>query len=230
MSATIHHSPRSRATLFAAAASATLLAGAARATIIYDNAGAATKASDPVAFAGPLYDLFTTGAGPVRLDFIGAVLSALPSATGGLGYINVDLLTDNDGKPGGSIGGAGVSLFDSDLTPIPFEHLVPISGQILKAHTRYWLEMYSPDGSSMAQWGFSDDTDGVGVVKEYFENSTGLFANAEFDPYQMEIGVSPAGVPEVGTWAVMLVGLGLLGATMRGRRPTLSQSAARPST
>jgi hypothetical protein len=191
-------------------------AGAANAYDIYNNLGAVTSGTDPVAGFGPLSDSFTTLSQTVPVANLQFLLDAGNPGSGG--FFQINLLSDNAGAPG-SVIASSVAISDSflntTLTPFPATCFCNLA-----ANTRYWLQI-ADDGGTSANWGWSLDTSGPGVAGEFFANSNGVFPNAN-GPYQMEVSVN---VPEPGTWALMLAGFGGLGAALRSRRRTEAQAA-----
>jgi hypothetical protein len=60
------------------------------------------------------------------------------------------------------------------------------------------------------------------VAGEFFSNANGVFPN--FDgPYQMQI--SAPGVPEPGTWAMMILGAAMIGFAARRQRKVAAAAA-----
>lgn len=190
-------------------ASATLVAGSAQATVLYNNLGAASTGTDPVAGFGPLADSFSTGASAVSLDTLTLLVDG---NAGSGGSFTVNLLTDNNTSPGAVLasGTFSDSVLAGTLTPLTFT----CNGCSLAADTRYWIQLADAGGTT-TNWSWSSDISGVGVANEYFANSNGVFANNPNGPYQMEL---IAGVPEPATWALMLAGLGIIGAGLRMNR------------
>jgi hypothetical protein len=187
-------------------------AGGAQAYDLYDNLGAATTGTDPVAGFGPLADSFSTGGASVSVENLQFLLEGNP---GSGGFFSISLLADNSGAPGSVIVSSG-PITDADLntTLTPFGATCSCG---LTADTRYWLQIADAGGTS-ASWAWSSDTSGPGVAGEFFSNANGVFPNSD-GPYQMEVSV----VPEPASWTLMLVGFGGLGGALRfGRRSVLA--------
>lgn len=189
-------------------------------TILYNNLGAASDGSDPIATNpfGPLFDSFSTGATPVNLTDVKVLLSGSPSSA----TITVALLSDSSTSPGAVLDVIG-TLSDNALSGTPTVFDFPVVPSFpLAANTRYWIELSSPD--STAEWSYSLDTSGPGVSGEFFGHQDQVFPNEE-GPYQMEVTAetaapAPAAVPEPSSLALCaLGGLALAGwRRWKGRR------------
>jgi len=103
---------------------------------LYNNIGAVTSGTDPVASFGPLADSFSTLGAAVPVADLAFLLEGNPGS-GGLFEIN--LLADNGSTPGALIVSSGPlpdSFLNSTLTPLGatcFCSLAP--------NTRYWLQI-----------------------------------------------------------------------------------------
>ena len=194
--------------------------GQAKADVIYDNLGAATSNTDPVAppsfgGLGPLADSFSTGALATNLTDVKLLLNSQsdpPSSS-----TIVQLLSDNGTSPGSVLTTIG-TVFDSSLTGTSTIYDFPLSTPFaLAADTRYWIEISTSNGSAVT-WNWSTDTTGVGVGNEFYSNANGIFPNSPMGPYQMQVNVSSSTTPE--PTVLVLCGLGALGlfAALRRRK------------
>lgn len=199
----------------AAGAALILLGGGARAAVLYDNIGATSVSSDPIASFGPLADSFSTGASGFSL----ADVKVLLQRSGGTGSTTVSLLSDNATSPGsllttiGTIADTSLSASAPTLVDLPLATAYGLS-----AMTRYWIELSSSDSTS--GWYWSLDQGRPGVSGEFFFNAPrGVQPNSN-GPYQMCVADSGGGcskpfisVPEPANFGILglaLVALGLM--------------------
>ena len=188
----------------------------ASATTLYDNLSAASALADPAGIPqglsapfGPLYDSFSTGTTSFSLDRVTLFIQGDPSSAGAF---NVSVLNDNSTTPGSSIFTSPLfsdSVLSASLSPFT----VSFSPILLSANTRYWIELAAANTSSVL-WSWTMDASGPGVANEFFANSSGVFDNATYGPYQMQIGSTP--LP--GALPLFVTGVLLLGTFAWQRR------------
>jgi PEP-CTERM motif len=187
-----------------------LLSTAADAGTLYDNLSATSNGEDPLAdvFFGPLSDSFSTGGSAVALTDV-KVLLRLEGAAQGI--VTISLLSDNATTPGSTLLSIG-SLSDTSIPSVATVFDFPVASYNLASNTRYWIQLDSTDASDAA-WRFSNDTSGTGVANEYFYNHASIIINGgaawpnSDGPYQMQVNVGSATVPE--PTSVILLGAGL---------------------
>jgi hypothetical protein len=189
-------------------------------TVLYDNTAAFPDGSDPIAFLGPLFDSFSTGANSGALSDSEFLLSGDPTSSGS---ISVDLFADNATSVGSLIANLG-TINDSQLSGSPSLITLNLaSNPQLAANTRYWIGLTGPASSGF--WSWSRDISGDGVANEFLTNAVNI-ANgvppfpAEEGAYQMEIAVPSASTTPEPT-SLFLSGVALLtgGFILRRRVP-----------
>jgi hypothetical protein len=210
----------SKSLLIAATAAIAVGAGtSASAYTLYNTLGGTEAGGDPLSAAGPtLADRFVTN-GAATLDSVTLNLElSAPAATG----FTVELYADNGANPPTALAVIG-SAADSSLTNgfqlYTFSAATPIS---LAAGTSYYIGLQD-NGQSTAQLGATLSPSVLNrqpVVNgaDYYNNG-GVQANAG-GPYELSVNV--AGVPEPGTWTLMIVGFAGLGAALRRSRLALA--------
>lgn len=206
--------------LIAGIITAALCAGtSASAYTLYNTLGGAEAGGDPLSAAGPtLADRFVTN-GAAMLDSVTLNLElSAPAAAG----FNVELYADNGVSPPTAlavIASAADTSLTSQFQLYTFNAAVPIS---LSAGTAYYIGLQD-NGGSAAQLGATLSPSVLNrtpVVNgaDYYNNG-GVQANAG-GPY--ELAVTVAGVPEPGTWTLMILGFAGLGAALRRSRLALA--------
>lgn len=122
--------------------------------------------------------------------------------------MDVSLWTDGGGAFGTELGTWHVSSVPKPLGTTPVT-ISGIAGVSVTAGSSYWLNA-SATGATSGEWDENDIGD-VGVLEQSGVN----FPKTNLGAFDVLTG----GVPEPGVWAMMLVGLGGMGAVMRRRRP-----------
>ena len=183
----------------------------AGATDVYNNLNSTSDGADIIATFGPLADSFSTGGTGFTVVGIGLSLEVVGPPTGSF---SIDILADNNTSPGNPLYHIA-TVSDTTLTNTLQNYFFDLTTpQALNPNTRYWIELSSTDGSN-AEWSWSVDQTGIGVVGEYFANMNGVFTNDD-GPYQMEVSDQPLAVPEPGT--LLLLGTGFTGVVAGFRR------------
>lgn len=109
--------------------------------------------------------------------------------------------------------------------------LTPLSAVTLSPSETYYLIMGVRGGGSFG-WSYAQGNGFVGTggfgIYEYSTDQAGSWTNYGADnPYLMEVNVLAGAVPEPGSWLLLVVGLGGVGAVMRRGR-TRVHAVARP--
>jgi len=195
---------------FLASCSGLLLAFSLQAgTVLYNSTGQSSNGADSVQNFGPLYDSFSTGTNSGAISAVEFVLNVGVGTAPG--SFSVDLFADSGTTSvGGLIGNLG-TIDDSSLsTSLSLIALNLANHPDLAAGTRYWIGLTSigTDPGTSASWSWTLDTSGTGVNGEWFQNSSGTFANNTGGGYQMDVEVG-GGVPEPST---LLLGVSSLAA------------------
>jgi hypothetical protein len=182
----------------------------AHANTLYNNLGAGSADTDPVATFGPLADSFSTGVSAFTFNDLQLVLEASDPASGG--SLTVSLLSDNASTPGSLVSILG-TIDDSQLGTSLGVIDLSVGSIDLSANTRYWIELSSTD--TTAEWSFSSDISGTGVGGEFFSNIAGVSGNSG-DPYQMQVnGVLPEPM-SIALFGTAVTGLGFVRRRRRG--------------
>ena len=186
----------------------------ANALDLFNNINVSINDIDSAVVSGPLFDSFSTGANSA--PGFSATLSLAVGDPASGGNFQISFLSDSFGVPGSVFGTTG-PLSDSllNLSPTPLQ---VFCGCAVTANTRYWVEL-SDVGNSTVGWTIPTDSSGTGVAGEFFISAGLLYADSVYPPYQMQISVNGGGgVPEPATWAMMILGIGAVGAAMRNQR------------
>jgi hypothetical protein len=192
------------------------LAGAVACTLsadtIYSNMSEPSADADGIAFLGPLYNSFTSGAAG-QLSDLQLILSA--DGDGSVsGSVQVDLFADNSTAPGELIAVIG-TVKDDTLSSIPATYDVALSSYpALADNTRYWIGL---SGTTAAEWYYDFDASGIGVADEFFANQMGVFSN-DNDPYQMSVMAAASTAPEPSTSLLIAIGISLMALAQLRRR------------
>lgn len=227
------------ATFLAAASTALLLSGGALADVIYDNGGPNFQNGNEATFWIQAED-FTlptdttlTGAGVYIADISGG-----DAFDGSLEYW---IFGDNDGSPGGSLANGLASVTRTDLHTPPaccangtswlyaFDFNSPFNAL---GGVTYWLGIHLDDGYDTRRELYWIDTTPAGGGDGGCDGecpAAGIFNGHESLGGTQDNWVSngaehaffltgAGGVPEPETWALMILGFGAAGATLRVRR------------
>jgi len=146
-------------------------------------------------------------------------VSFLWEGTGATGTVNVTINADNNSSPGTQVASVGsfslATLTGNNPTPISFSSL----NINLSASTNYWLIFSGSNVTSGASIRYSSSATGVGgpfVVAEDTGSGWTTYNNTGF------IGqITATNVPEPSTYAVALIGSGLMATVARRRRKAL---------
>ncbi len=163
-----------------------------------------------------VYDnfLLSKGSKISQIDFTGGYFNGTQAPIAGF---TVTIYGDSAGAPGSSVysefvaGTAGEAATGVDQV---FSYSLA-ADYAAAGHTKYWLSIV-PDIAFPPQWGWGTSTGGDGAeIQNFFGSPSTLSTDAAFT-------LSGSGAPEPAAWALMLVGLGGLGAALRSRRRTVS--------
>lgn len=167
--------------------------------------------TDAIGSYGTLAQSFNGGSQAEPLDSVALLLVNGSTANLG-GSIQVSLLADNSNTPGTALISLG-SLPDSAVGTTGSAYVfTPATSYQLQPYTQYWIEVTAPTQDTL-QWGYSLDTTALGVGGQYaYDALDGVNPVAGWGAYQMDVEV-----PEPGTLALVLSGLGALGFRRRRR-------------
>lgn len=204
-------------------------------TVIFDSLKGTTSSA---AYAGGIDPVmsatFSTGASPVGVDvalllFDGFLGEGERSATytvsldGGIPLSNLSFdpiegLNYLDSSPVDFQGPAikSVTFSVSGLPTVPkVERFDQFASVQLNPNSLYWIEV-RVNGDAVVEWGVTAEVSGPGVASNYLAwdfTDDGFFLNKGVDPFpfdnalQMEVD----SVPELSTWAMMVVGFAGIG-------------------
>jgi hypothetical protein len=184
---------------------------AAAATTLYDNINAISGGAYLLSVTTPNFNSFSTQGTATTLSQFDLLLNALNPGDGG--NFGVAVLNDSGSNTPGSTIFASGYFNDSALTTSP-SHVgflfAPIS---LAANSRYWIELFQGNTVSSAEWYWSADETGTGVLNEYWCSGSGSsqFCSQNNGPFQMLVNVEPATTPLPATLPLFASGLGALG-------------------
>lgn len=238
-------------TLVATCAVSLSLASVASAdSVLFDSLGGETSSA---AFAGGIDPVmsatFNTGAASVRVDVSLLLRAGLPelgapsdtftvSLDGGipLSDLAFDPLGGLDYSNGSSVDlqGPVIKSVSLPVTALQASWSVDRYDQfadvVLNPNSLYWIEV-NVTGQSEVEWGMTADLSGSGVSSNYLAwsfTNDGLFLNKGVDPFPfnnaLQMEVDP--VPELSTWAMMLMGFAGLGFAGWRETRTIASSGA----
>jgi hypothetical protein len=169
--------------------------------VLYNNLLDASGYSDPVSSYGPLADSFSTGASVENLTDVQLLLTSLGDQP--TGSFTVSLYSDNAATPGSLL--ADLATYnDSVLSSSSAIVDTTVSGIVLAANTRNWIEL-STTSNSVAEWVYTAAANSTD--NELNANINGVSFNNAIPPYQMAVTAAPVPVPS----AISLMGLGIAG-------------------
>lgn len=190
----------------------------ANADTLFNNFSAASGHDDYVTangHAGPLAASFSTGNVSLSLDSVALSLLSVDPSDGGM--ITVTLNGDSGTSPGTSLYMLG-TVNDSSLTTTNSEYDLSVSGVTLAANSRYWIELTDNIGTSSMRWEYAIDNSGIGAANEFYFYGGNVFPDADGGYIMALTGTSGvSAIPEPATFAVTLVGLGLVAGWKRKR-------------
>jgi hypothetical protein len=202
------HTSRHVISLLAMAACLTMAATGAQATAIYDNLAASQDGADPVQSYGPLANSFNTGVNAGLLSGVSVLLKSGSSEL--VGDLQLKLLASNGSAPGAELLSLG-SLSSASVSTAGFASysFAPAASFNLSANTTYWVEVLTTAPIDI-EWSWSTDLTSLGVAGQAsYSKELGVLPNSLAGPYQMAVSV--AAVPEPASWALVLVGVALIG-------------------
>ena len=187
-------------------------AGSASAYTIYDTLGGVENGGDPLSAAGPyLNDWIKTGRA-ATLTSATFNLSLSGAAAGSFEVWAAKIV------PGGIAQYATLATIQDTSLSSSFAPFTVKTSYAFDPGSFYIVGLYDSNNSS-AIWGNTLDPSVLArrsvVNGAYYFNNGGVQANS-FGPY--ELSASVAGVPELATWSMMLVGFGAVGAVVRRDR------------
>jgi hypothetical protein len=184
-------------------------------TIIYDSTSQTPNGADPVATTGPLYDSFSTGLTAGNLVGLEFLLNGDNTSEASF---SVDLFADSGSTTVGLLIQNLGTIQDSSLSAT--DSIIDVSlvaNPLLNAGTRYWIGLTGAE--TTASWSWTEDTSGIGVNGEFFQNSHGTFPNNPEGGYQMQVQISDVSTPEPATLLLVTAALAAL-ALLHRRRAT----------
>ena len=181
---------------------------------IYDSLGGAENGGDPLSAAGPyLNDWIKTGRA-ATLSSATFNLSLAGTPTGSFEVWAAKIV------PGGISQYATLATIQDSALTSSFAAYTVKTAYAFDPGSFYVVGLYDKNNSN-AVWGNTLDPSVLArrsvVNGAFYYNNGGVQANS-FGPYELSVNV--AGVPELATWSLMLVGFGLSGIAMRRRRMT----------
>lgn len=206
------------------------LAGAASADVLYTQpwngtSEAYSSQNDTTGGNGNFataYDDFVIGASSFLNGFNWTGVYFNPSVQGPIEGFTITLYDDAGGTPGDAFAAGFFTDFNETFLGSP-DGFVTYSYSVTFADFgpvdagTYWLSIV-PDLGFPPQWGWAVSDVGNGNGYQCFTGTcTTLGVNFAFDV----IGDPAAIVPEPATWGMMILGFGMVGATVRNRRRTV---------
>lgn len=160
-----------------------------------------------------VYDDFTLAADSTitGVNFTGGFFN--PSTVAPISGFTVSFYADNAGQPGGTLIGSFIAGNGSQTCVDNICTYNVGTNFAASAGTQYWMSIVA-DLPFPPQWGWAQGTGGDGQsVQDFFGNRTVLTSDVAFTLS----GVTTA-VPEPSTWAMLILGMGVVGGTMRSAR------------
>lgn len=215
------------------AAVAAATAGSANASVVFSQpydggSNAYSSQNDTNSFGNfaTVYDNFTlAGTATIgNVAFTGGFFN--PNSPGPITGFTVNFYSNAGGQPGAllsstAVSGDGHQALIGDTGGVFMANYSVDTNFTATGGTQYWLSVV-PTLGFPPQWGWAQSGTGDGVeYQDFFGSRSQVGSDAAFT-----LSTATSAVPESSTWAMMILGVGMIGGTMRRRRSFAKASLA----